>query len=528
MDSAVEPSLGVRRVRIPRFLADRQRVCVWIVLLVALLLRVWSIDFGLPYLYHPDEPNKIVMAQTMFKTGDLNPHYFKKPTLFIYLNALLYFPYHWIGSSLGWFAGRADIPGPLMLAMGVGRISPVPVLMGRTLTALFGVLGVYLTYEVSRQVFGGKSIPLLSSLFLALSPTHANNSRYITVNVFLTVAVLAVTWASHRVYQRGRRGDYVVAGALCGLSVAFKYPGALAVSTLVIAHFIREGWCGIRSRDLYIALMMVPVAFVALTPFAVLDYPQFLSDTLFEAQHYSTGHAGMEGGALKWYLSYAWGSEGVLSILALVYVAYGVASRRKPLVLLAVFPALYFVFISSFVVRNDRTFLPVVPYLCIFGSAVIVKMWRSIAVRSSQPRRAWLWLLTLMVTLVSIGTASANSFVYASQLQRPDGRELGSAWVEENIAPGAKIAVESYGAFIPPELYEVYGVNAMIDHDTQWYIDEGFDYLVFSDRSFGRLYTDPGKYRDLIGRYESFFNQFTLVKTVPGRTYSVLVYQLDS
>jgi len=516
-------------VRIRRFLADRHRVCLGMVLLLALLLRVWSIEFGLPYLYHPDEPNKIAMAQTMFKTGDLNPHYFKKPTLFIYLNALLYFPYYWVGSFLGWFASRTDIPGPLMQAMGVGRISPVPVLMGRMLTVVFGVLGVYLTYQVSRQVFGGKSsIPLLSSLLLALSPTHANNSRYITVNVFLTAAVLAVSWASHRVYQRGKLVDYIISGALCGLAVAFKYPGALVVSTLIAAHFIREGWSGIRSRDFYIALMIVPVVFAVLTPFAVLDYPQFLNDTLFEAQHYSTGHAGMEGEALTWYLSYAWKSEGVLSILALVYMVYGVVSRRKPLVLLAAFPVLYFAFISSFVVRNDRTFLPVVPYLSIFGSTAIVKIWRIAAVRAAQPGRAWIWLLTLMVTLMSIGTLSANSFVYASQLQLSDERELGSTWLEDNIPPGAKIAVESYGAFISPELYEAYGVNAMIDHDTQWYIDEGFDYLVFSDRSFGRLYTDPDKYRDQIERYESFFNQFALMKTVSGHTYSVLVYQVDS
>lgn len=528
MTSVAELSYGDRPVRIRRFLADRHRACLGMVLLLALLLRVWSIDFGLPYLYHPDEPSKIAMAQIMFKTGDLNPHYFNKPTLFIYLNALLYFPYYWVGSALGWFAGRADIPGPLMLAMGVGRMSPAPVLMGRVLTALFGVLGVYLTYQLSRHVLGGKSIPLLSSLLLALSPTHANNSRYITVNVFLTAAVLAVSWASHRVYQRGKLGDYVVSGALCGLAVAFKYPGVLVVSTLIAAHFIRQGWRGIRSRDLYMALAMAAIVFAVLTPFAVLDGSQFLSDTLYEAQHYSTGHAGMEGQALRWYLSHAWESEGVLSILALVYVVYGVISRRRPLVLLAAFPILYFAFISSFVVRNARTFLPIVPHLCIFGSAAIVKTWRYGAVRAAQPGRAWVWLFSLLVMVASIGTVSANSFVYASQLQLPDGRELGTAWVEENIPPGAKIAVESYGAFISPELYDVYGANAMIDHDTQWYIDEGFDYLVFSDRSFGRLYADPSKYRDQIERYESFFNQFALMKTASGHTYSVLVYRVDS
>ncbi|HSE68039.1 MAG TPA: hypothetical protein VLB12_13715, partial [Gemmatimonadales bacterium] len=56
------------------------------ILVIALALRAWALDFGLPYLYHPDEPSKIEIAQNIVKTGDLNPHYFKKPTLLIYAN----------------------------------------------------------------------------------------------------------------------------------------------------------------------------------------------------------------------------------------------------------------------------------------------------------------------------------------------------------------------------------------------------------------------------------------------------------
>ena len=69
--------------------------------IIALCLRLWAIDFGLPYLYHPDEVNKITIAQNIFKTGDLNPHYFSKPTLFIYLNAAAYVPYYLTGKTLG-------------------------------------------------------------------------------------------------------------------------------------------------------------------------------------------------------------------------------------------------------------------------------------------------------------------------------------------------------------------------------------------------------------------------------------------
>jgi len=43
------------------------------VTLLAISLRIWGINFGLPYLYHPDEPVAVRIAQRMFETGDLNP-----------------------------------------------------------------------------------------------------------------------------------------------------------------------------------------------------------------------------------------------------------------------------------------------------------------------------------------------------------------------------------------------------------------------------------------------------------------------
>jgi hypothetical protein len=49
------------------------------------LLGIWK---GLPYIYYPDEPVSIGIVQNIFKTGNLNPHFFNYPSLFYYLNAL--------------------------------------------------------------------------------------------------------------------------------------------------------------------------------------------------------------------------------------------------------------------------------------------------------------------------------------------------------------------------------------------------------------------------------------------------------
>ena len=58
--------------------------------MVALALRLWGITFGLPYLEHPDEPFWIFAVLKMVKTGDPNPHDFIYPSLYYYLNALIY------------------------------------------------------------------------------------------------------------------------------------------------------------------------------------------------------------------------------------------------------------------------------------------------------------------------------------------------------------------------------------------------------------------------------------------------------
>ena len=139
-----------------------------------------GIDTGLPYLYHPDEPGKVRIAQSMLKTGDLNPHYFLKPGLFIYLNALAYVPYYLTGKSLGIFEHPSDVPYPTVLAMGVGKTSMrTTFLLGRVLSAFFGVGTVAMVYLAGRHIARNGPTGLLAALMMAILPASVLNSRYI-------------------------------------------------------------------------------------------------------------------------------------------------------------------------------------------------------------------------------------------------------------------------------------------------------------------------------------------------------------
>src|SRR6266545_7688420 len=66
------------------------------VALGAFAIRAWTVRGGLPYVDHPDEPNPINYVVQMLRTGDPNPHFFQKPSLYIYLLlAVLTVHYRW-------------------------------------------------------------------------------------------------------------------------------------------------------------------------------------------------------------------------------------------------------------------------------------------------------------------------------------------------------------------------------------------------------------------------------------------------
>ncbi len=269
-----------------------------LILALAVWLRITGIGFGLPYLYHPDEPSKVAAAENIVRTGDLNPHYFAKPTLLIYANALLYAAYLEWGKATGRLTSGADLAPPEQLVMGVGRIAtPDVMVLGRLLSVAVGALVVLLTYSVGKRFLRDWVAALFAALIVAVSFQQVVQSHYIEVNVFLTAALLGVAWASLRLYERGGRTSYLLAGFLVGIAITSKYPGVVGIVFPAVAHWLRSGRTLVLTREAKLGLLMIPVGFFLGTPYALLDPFNFVTGAGYEAYHYSTGHEGLEGGA---------------------------------------------------------------------------------------------------------------------------------------------------------------------------------------------------------------------------------------
>jgi 4-amino-4-deoxy-L-arabinose transferase-like glycosyltransferase len=500
---------------------------IGIVLLAALSVRIWGVSYDLPFIYNPDEPGNIITSQNIFKTGDLNPHLFDYPSLFFYIHALAYIPYYLLGKLMGVFHAPNNILPPVSLVMGVTQTQmPTTVLLGRTVTICFGVGTVGLAYFVGKQITGRTAVGVLASLMVAIVPTNVSYSRLITPDTFITFFSLAAFFASILVYQQGETWQYVVAGICVGLTASSKYNGSLIVLPLLLAHFLHYGKVACQQPKLYLALLLCGVGFLATTPYAILDSAKFLNDLKFQAQHYSTGHAGMEGNSLEWYLKYMWYTGGGLYLFAVLGVLYGSIIHPKETSLLSIFPLVYFVFICSFVVRNDRTFLPLTSFLFLLAAWFLIDVFDEFKALQTRPWRGLFLTVLAGLTIVVLALPISRTIASTRRLTTVNSRTTAKVWIDGNLPPGAKIAIESYSPFINPIRFSVQGFERMIEHEPEWYIARDFDYLVFSQGMYRRFYQEPERYRKETSQYDQLFGQFTLMKIFTDGDYEIRVYKV--
>jgi 4-amino-4-deoxy-L-arabinose transferase-like glycosyltransferase len=509
---------------------------VTLILFLSVLVRMWGLDYDLPFIYHPDEHRYITISQNIFKTGDLNPHFFNYPSLFFYINALTYVPYYILGKLSGVFNTPSDILPPISLTMGVTQAqTPIAVLLGRIVTVCFGVGTVGLVHLSGKQLTGRTSVGILASLMVAISPTSVLNSRFVTPDTFVAFFTMVSFLASVLVYHQGETWHYLVAGICIGLTASSKYNGGMIVLSLIVAHFLHYGKASFKQPKLYLALLLCGIAFLATTPFAVLDFAEFMDDFSFEAQHYAIGHAGMEGNTLTWYLNYMWNSGGGLYLLAVLGILYGSSSHPRETTLLLVFPVTYFAFISSFAIRNNRTLLPLIPFLFLSAAWFLVDVFDRI--RTWQPG---LWQRLSSVVLVSLVIAvlafpTSKMVEHTRRRTTVNSRETARIWINDNLPFGAKIAIEPYSPFIDPSRFSIQAMQVMglpgqgtqaTEHEPDWYLEQGFDYLVFSEGMYGRFYQDPERYSAEVLQYDSLFRRFSLVAVFKDGDYEVRIYRV--
>lgn len=488
------------------------------IFLLALGLRVYGIQYGLPYIYTADAESRFVNpAVRMVTTGDLNPHWFGHPgSTVMYLLSMLYSLYFAVGRVVGTIADLNHFGTSL-------ETDPTAFyLIGRGTVALLGALTVVLVYRVAYYIYD-EPTGLLAALFLAVSPLHHRFSQFARTDIPATFLVVLAVLFALRVVKRPDTRSYALAGFFVGLATATKYTSALAIFPLLLAHCVARAKRGVLNRDLAVGLGFVLIGFLMGAPFVLLDWRTALRDIAVENRPSHLGADRLPG--LRnhlWYLTgpLNWGLTMPIEVLASLGVVLAMVRRKRSELLLLSFPLLYFAVIGAARLRWDRWIIPVLPFATMFAAYAVAVLVEKVHIRQG-------WGLSLAAVLLAI-VPTARILHYDYRISQEDTRTLARRWVEGNIPIGTRIAQDWYSGPLPRDRYEVLKLFTLSANLLQWYKVQGFEYLMVSSYMYDRYLAEPHKYPDDVAFYTWLFENGRFVHEIqpddrnrPGPTIKI-------
>ncbi|MPZ47848.1 MAG: phospholipid carrier-dependent glycosyltransferase [Dehalococcoidia bacterium] len=472
----------------------RPGVYVWVaaaaILLLALTLRVYNVNWDDGQHLHPDERHISIVANAIELPGSVSEYF---DTGRSSLN-----PYNGEGSG-SFVYGTLPLFLSKAIASLLGKDSYEElVLVGRHLSALFDAATVLLVFLIGRRLFGGAAGLIGASLF-ATAPLAIQQAHFLVVDPFLTFFTTAILYFAVLIAQEGRMPNYALAGLMLGLGLACKVT-AILVAPVVLAAVALQLWQasrpiltrhgGLRAaledlrvqRVLQGALLFLIVGFLAFRvaqPYA-FDAPSLgnlgagLNQRWLDDQRSQNDLLGGDipfPPSVQWidresYLfplqqMLTWGmgpAFGIAGWAGFAYAAYRLVRWREARWLLPVlFVAVYFGFMGRQFSLYLRYFLPLYPVLAVLAGAMLAAL-ISNATRLAQRKveqhpslqgrgmsRAR-WPQTAgygLAGVILIGGLLAG-LAYAAIYTRPVTRVEASAWMYANLLDGSRIAGEHW------------------------------------------------------------------------------------
>src|SRR5262249_11414512 len=199
----------------------------------------------------------------LLHTGAYRPHALTRPTLPVYLQALVAIAQFLWGATLGRWRSTDSFNADQIIGW------------GRACSALVGIAVIPLVYRIGER--WGARHALLAAGLTGVTPTHVMASREIGDGAPLTLFFALTLLLSLRACERGHRRAFAAAGVAAGLAAGTHYAGGLAIVMPLVAAWMTRSEDSSRAARAALAVLVSVAAFIIVTPLAVLDLPAFLN-----------------------------------------------------------------------------------------------------------------------------------------------------------------------------------------------------------------------------------------------------------
>ena len=429
-------------------ITENQKIKVFLILIVLLsaFLRVWGINWGLPYEYQSEE-YKVIKYALRMGGGDLNPHSFEYPSLYYYFILFVYGCYFLLGKFLGSFQSVNDFAQLFV------RDPTNFYLIGRSLETLFGIGIIILTYQIGKKIFS-RNVGVISAFMMAILPS-AINTGHVTKGDSAAIFLGLLFWlCTYKIYESGERKYYCLSGLLLGVAISAKYYMAIMGINLLMAHFLRDRK---SLNNLIFSLVLIPLFFVIGSPYSLLSYPEFLKFFKDQINSFTTfsgtsmNYVQRALFALQRLLNmsdlkrnFLLGSYGFgfLSLTGAICLVWG---RKKETFLLIVPIVTYFLVVATFYHPAAGYLAPIFPLFSICGSYLVCDVYK---------KMHWMRWIIFTFFLLAIPSSFGESVRISYSYTLQDTRTIAKNWIDSNIPKGSKVLMDQLVSSPPLEMSE--------------------------------------------------------------------------
>jgi 4-amino-4-deoxy-L-arabinose transferase-like glycosyltransferase len=405
------------------------RLVLALILVAAFALRVWNIDYGLPFVYSIDEGSHFTSRAVEMFWQDFDPGYYQNPAAYTYLvYGLLRAMYGPLGSIFD-----------LQFANVTEQFDKNPTeiwIAARTLAAGLCVGGVAATYWAARRLWGVRE-GLVAAAVMAFAFLPVAYSRVAVTDVGALIGVALSLGLAVWAYERGRLLAFALAGAAAGLAVSFKYTAGLALLPLLIAALARPGTR--RAGALALGVGAAAAAFALLNPYLFGSLGAWWTDLRDQADVAANDpKPGQESGGVSYYLdSLTWGLgwAGLAAALAGAVLVLG-RDLVRGLMLIAL-PLALFAYLAVQSRYFGRWLLPAYPALAMLAAVAAGQL---ADLLGRRPRLASLAAAAL--TAVVVAQPLAADIRTAQVLGREDTLNQARAFLDERFPPELRVSIE--------------------------------------------------------------------------------------
>lgn len=512
-----------------------------VILLIAIVLRLWGVKFGLPKIYYIDSTkivkrSKLIANNLIHGKLDIDPQLYQYPT---FLTNLLAYEYVVYGFAYGIITSRTGRHKTMREAIDylfknsdpAYIYDPYPTvfyLIARLNNAVAGILTVLLCFFLSKLAFQDDDrVGLIAALFLAVMFIHTKHSKYPMPDVMMGFWTAFAMFYLIKIIKRGKLRDFILAGLFIGFGISTKYIPVF----LIPIYGINTVYVWIKNKDkgrlarniivfALIGSLMIPAGFLIGTPMFVTKHREF-SGSLFK-EHKGLGSADKGGkygstqtcffdyffnNVPSWFEPYTynslWGAMGVpllivvcMAFLYFIFLGFYKDTPDKIIFwdFIIFITVIYLFFAGKGKNRIIRYFVLSVPFYAIIAAKFLVDICDKIPWSWAKAKRGV--LMGSVAVLITIPT-TIRTIQYDNLMTLTNTRITAGEWFEKNIPYGKKVFM--------PILYPP--CVSRLKYDTNFYRGQAktanlwpvrlddlkradFDYIVLSSFDYRMAYSE--------------------------------------